>query len=188
MDVGCHTLDIIDFIVGPLQDVRGVAVNSGATPYAVEDGVSISASFGVGGTASMSWSFAAPPDAAEDQIVIRGTRGEMSLSTFGADGIDLRILAADDSAGKPEATGDWINAARSTTLSTTREEFTPPQHAHQPLVQLVVDELRGVGTCPSKADNALRCASVLDAALDSYYGGRADAFWSREHEWPGRSP
>jgi hypothetical protein len=50
----------------------------------------------------------------------------------------------------------------------------------------VVDELRGVGSCPSTGDNALRTSKVLDAALSGYYGGRGDEFWKRAQSWPGR--
>src|SRR5258708_4309819 len=38
LDLGSHTLDILDFILGPLSLVRGAAVNV-ASPHAVEDGV-----------------------------------------------------------------------------------------------------------------------------------------------------
>ena len=69
----------------------------------------------------------------------------------------------------------------------SEEMFDPPAHAHQPLVQLVVDDLRGMSTCPSKGDNALRCAEALDAALGAFYGGRSDQFWTREKSWPGRA-
>jgi predicted dehydrogenase len=36
LDVGCHTLDILDFMLGPLVDVEGTAENRGS-PYEVED-------------------------------------------------------------------------------------------------------------------------------------------------------
>lgn len=64
-------------------------------------------------------------------------------------------------------------------------DFTAPVHAAQPLIQSATDELRGCGTCPSRADNALRTSAVLDAALRSYYGGRDDEFWMRPETWPG---
>ena len=199
MDVGCHTLDIIDFIVGPLRDVGGAASSTGVTPYAVEDAVSVSATFGTGATASLSWTFAGPPGSGEDLITVRGTRGEMKLSTFGKD--DPVVLSKDATAadaggaggsggGGGAATvagaGDWISGkAGGDALRTQELFFDAPEHAHQPLVQLVVDDLRGVGTCPSKGDNALRCAETLDAVLGAFYGGRDDQFWTRQASWPG---
>jgi hypothetical protein len=49
----------------------------------------------------------------------------------------------------------------------------------QPLVQSIVDELLGRGVCPSTGETAARTSRVMDAALAAYYGGRADAFWTR---------
>ena len=60
------------------------------------------------------------------------------------------------------------------------------------MVQLVTDELRGeeagseAFTAPSRAQNAVRTATVMDAALASYYGGREDQFWRTPETWPGR--
>ena len=52
-----------------------------------------------------------------------------------------------------------------------------------PLVQLVVDELRGGAPSPSKGDNALRCARVLDEVLWDYYGNRDDGFYDNPGGW-----
>jgi hypothetical protein len=51
----------------------------------------------------------------------------------------------------------------------------------QPFIQMVVDELLGVGReAPSTGANALRVAAALDAALLSFYGNdRAHGFWER---------
>ena len=45
-----------------------------------------------------------------------------------------------------------------------REEFpfAPPEHVQQPLIQSVVDELLGRGTCPSTSESAARTSRVLD--------------------------
>ena len=64
-------------------------------------------------------------------------------------------------------------------------EFPKPQHAHQPLVKFIVNELRGGAESPSKGDNGIRVAQILDTVLSSYYGGRDDAFWDREEQWGG---
>ena len=48
----------------------------------------------------------------------------------------------------------------------------------QPLIQWVTDELRGVRDAPSKGGNAVRVATVIDAALLDYYDGdRSHGFW-----------
>jgi hypothetical protein len=56
----------------------------------------------------------------------------------------------------------------------------------QPLIQTVVDDLLGLGTCPSTGESARRTSRVMDQVLEDYYGGRSDAFWERPETWPGR--
>lgn len=40
----------------------------------------------------------------------------------------------------------------------------PPQ-VHQPLIQTIVDELNGIGRCPSTGETAARTAWVMDQIL-----------------------
>ena len=162
-DIGSHLLDVLDFLLGPLTDVAGVAKNV-AAPYAVEDAVAMS--FVAAGAPSVAlWDFAAPDR--RDLIEVRGTEAKLSLSCLGAEPVRL------------EARGKEA------------EEFdgSLPPHVHQPLVQGIVDELRavpGAPPCPSTGTTALRTMEVMDAVLSSFYGGREDAFWERPDTWPGR--
>jgi hypothetical protein len=50
----------------------------------------------------------------------------------------------------------------------------------------VVDDLLGLGLCPSTGESARRSSRMIDAVLGAYYGGRSDEFWSRPDTWPGR--
>jgi len=156
-DLASHTLDIFDFLFGPLERVTGLAANR-ASRYAVEDTVTMT--FLAGGAPSVAqWNFAATDW--RDLIEIRGSEGKISLSCFGRDPIVLETAN-----GRTEFDG------------------TPPEHVHQPLVQTIVDELLGRGECPSTGSTALRTMHVMDTVLDSYYGGRSDPFWERPHTWP----
>lgn len=160
LDLGCHTLDILDFILGPLVDVAGIAANL-ASPCAVEDSVVMSFRTASGALGTASWNFAG--EAREDIIEITGTEGRLSISTFGNEPIE------------------WHTA-------TGRELFDLPNppHVQQPLIQTIVDDLLGRGRCESTGETALRTARVMDTVLESYYGTRSDAFWERPHTWPGR--
>mgnify|MGYP003576209168 FL=1 len=40
-----------------------------------------------------------------------------------------------------------------------------PPHVHQPLIQAIVDELAGVGCCPSTAESGARASWVLERCL-----------------------
>ena len=95
MDVGCHTIDIVDFIAGELRGARGVAARAradGDGRYAVEDSVSLSARVGAnaGAVCTMSWSFAGPRGTPERELItVRGTKGELRLSCFGGEPLEL---------------------------------------------------------------------------------------------------
>jgi 1,5-anhydro-D-fructose reductase (1,5-anhydro-D-mannitol-forming) len=160
LDLGCHTLDILDFILGPLLDVRGLAANV-ATPHAVEDAVALTFRVASGALGTGQWSFASAERA--DEIVIAGDRAELRLSTFANDPVELRH-------------GD----------RTDRFDLPNPPHVEQPMIQSIVDELRGRGRCESTGASAARTSAIMDAVLLGYYGTRADGFWRDPGAWPRR--
>ena len=162
LDLGCHTLDILDFILGPLEEARGVAANL-ATPHDVEDAVALSFRTRDGAPGTAQWSFAAAERA--DEIVISGDRGEVRLSTFGAEPVEWR---------------------RGDAGPTQRFDLPNPPHIQQPFIQSIVDELRGRGRCQSTGVTAARTSAIIDAVLLGYYGTRDDGFWRRPETWPGR--
>ncbi len=161
LDLGCHTLDILDFVVGPLENVRGIASNVGS-PYEVEDTVAMQFTTASGAPATARWNFAAAVRA--DEIIIEGASGELRLSTFGDDPIELR---------------------RSN--ETERFVLPNPVHIQQPMIESVVAELLGLGRSASTGVTAARTSAVMDAVLESYYGSRNGAFWTAPEAWPGRN-
>jgi len=44
-----------------------------------------------------------------------------------------------------------------------------PPHVHQPLIQTIVDELRGQGECSSTGASAARTSWVMDRCVHEYY-------------------
>ena len=160
LDLGCHALDIFDFLLGPIESVRGMAANA-ASPYDVEDAVALHCRFTSGALGVCSWNFAGAARA--DQIEITGTKGEVTLSVFGNEPLHLETAAGVEQFDLPN-----------------------PPHIQQPLIQSIVHQLHGQGQCPSTGTTAARTARVMDQVLGSYYGGRDDAFWTRPETWPGR--
>jgi hypothetical protein len=65
-----------------------------------------------------------------------------------------------------------------------RFDLPNPMHVQQPMIQAIVDEVRGEnGTkSPSVGASGLRTQIVMDQVLERYYGGREDGFWQRP--WP----
>lgn len=159
LDLGSHALDLLDFFGGALQHVNGHATRL-ATSGDVEDAVAMTflTADGVPGTAA--WNFAS--FVKEDVLELAGTRGRVSLSVFGHEPVRLE-----------------------TASGVEHFAFDPPPHIAQPLIQTVVDDLLGRGTCLSTGESARRTQLVMDHVLDAYYGGRRDAFWTRPETWPG---
>ena len=157
LDVGSHALDILDYWFGPLQQVAGNAANLGS-PYAVEDAVTLTFSTPGGVPGAMACNFASAVK--DDCLRISGTLGEVSLSVYGNDAVRLETGAGVELLDRPN-----------------------PPHVAQPLIQTVVDDLLGRGTCPSTGESARRTTQVMDQALQSFYGRRDDAFWSRPGTW-----
>lgn len=159
LDVGSHALDLLDFLYGPLEKVQGSAANT-ASPYAAEDSVAMT--FLAGGVpGSASWNFAS--DVREETMRLSGTDGDIVFPMFSS--VPFRL-------------------ERST--GTELFDLPYPPHVAQPMIQSVVDDLLGKGSCPSTGESARRTSRVMDCVLDGYYGGRGDAFWERPDSWPGR--
>ncbi|HSV14721.1 MAG TPA: Gfo/Idh/MocA family oxidoreductase [Tepidisphaeraceae bacterium] len=157
LDLGSHALDLLDRLLGPLQNVRGSAASVGRM-FDVEDQVQLTFTTLDGALGDATWSFTS--DARADQYHIVGDRGELRFACFANEPITLAI----------EGRG--------------MESFDVPHppHVAQPLIQTIVDELLGVtppGSCPSTGESGLRSQRVMDQALQSYYGGREDGFWNR---------
>ena len=53
------------------------------------------------------------------------------------------------------------------------------------MIQSIVDELRGRGTCASTGVSAARTSAIIDTVLLDYYGTRDDGFWRAPESWPG---
>jgi predicted dehydrogenase len=144
VDLASHTLDFLDYVLGPIGEVHGTAVNR-AGIYEPEDTVTASFSFPGGIPGSGSWCFVS--HAGRDVNEIVGELGTLRFPTFADEPVVLETRER-------------------------RLEFPVPKpaHVHLPLVQTVVDELRGIGTCPSTGETGARTNRVMDAILASYYG------------------
>jgi 1,5-anhydro-D-fructose reductase (1,5-anhydro-D-mannitol-forming) len=159
LDLGSHTLDLLDFLLGALGSVTGAAANL-ASDYAVEDRVALQFSVASGAIGSASWNFAGAVK--KDLIAIGGTEGELCFSTF--DDEPLRLC---------------------TQRGVEAFELPNPAHVQEPLIESVVAALEGRGECPSTGVSAARTSAVMDQALSGYYGSRADGFWAEPERWPG---
>ena len=144
VDLGSHCFDLLDFLVGPVTAVEGFAVNTGRA-YTAEDvtGAVFRLAKDVVGTGI--WNFNAPDKL--DDIVFTGSNGELKTPVFTESDISVRHGGKED-----------VYPIRN------------PLHVHQPLIQTIVDELLGRGTCPSTGETGARTSWVMDRCLAGYYG------------------
>jgi 1,5-anhydro-D-fructose reductase (1,5-anhydro-D-mannitol-forming) len=144
VDLGSHTLDLLDWLIGPITRVSGFASNQGGQ-YDVEDAVVLAFEHMSGVQGTGAWHFNMSRDV--DIMTIEGTSGLISVPTFWTDPI---VLNRD---GREE-----------------RFDIPHPASIHQPLIQSVVDQLEGRGVCPSTAESAARTNWVMDQVLRPFYG------------------
>ncbi|MEK3882783.1 Gfo/Idh/MocA family oxidoreductase [Paenibacillus sp. PL2-23] len=146
VDLASHTLDIMDFLLGPIRSVQGAAGNQ-AGLYAAEDIVTGSFVFENGVQATGTWCFSAYDYCDRNELV--GSKGKLVFSTFGNERIEV-------------ITAEGVEVI----------ELEKPLHIQQPLIQLIVNELRGGEPSPSNGLSAMRTSRVMDELLRDYKTGR----------------
>ncbi|MDO5735098.1 MAG: Gfo/Idh/MocA family oxidoreductase [Propionibacteriaceae bacterium] len=142
VDLASHTLDLLDYLVGPVTHVTGRATNR-AGSGAAEDLVGAVFEYESGAVGTGLWCFAAGENLDEVQIV--GSGGTLSFSVFDEQPLELRTGGSRRSIPAPY-----------------------PSTVQEPLIQSVVDELLGSGHCPSTGVSALRTARVVDTILAAH--------------------
>jgi predicted dehydrogenase len=142
VDLGSHILDLLDWLVGPVTHVAGVATNRGGR-YRAEDLVTGVFSFRSGVQGVGIWNYDAFQN--KDQIEIVGTAGALRFSCFTDE--PLQLLTADGA--------ESIKAPY-------------PETVQLPLIQTVVNALTRHGESPSDGQSAVRTARVIDTLLSDY--------------------
>lgn len=135
-DLGSHCVDLLDFFLGPVISVSGFSANTGGA-YDAPDVTAAAFQFANGVTGTGLWNFNA--NEAADRIVFTGTDGTVTTPVWTDGDVIIHRDGRDD-----------IRVVRN------------PPHVHQPLIQTIVDELRGRGRCDSTGDSGARASWVLD--------------------------
>lgn len=137
-DLAPHQLDLLDFLLGPIDAASGHVANQ-AQLYAAEDIVTATWRFSCGALGSGTWCFTTSNVSQIDHTVIVGSKGQISYATFGAAAFRLQTDTQDE-----------------------RFEFELPEHIQQYLIEAVVDELLGTGSSPSTGASGARTNQVMD--------------------------
>jgi predicted dehydrogenase len=144
-DLGSHQLDWLDYIFGPLANIKSIALNHSGL-YKAEDFVTASFLFqnNISGTAT--WSFSVPLSSGRDTIEIIGEKGSINFSTF-----SFVPIVLENENGRKE----FINER--------------PEHVQSNLIDKIVQSLHGRGSSPSTGISASRTSRVMDEIVKEYY-------------------
>lgn len=136
VDTGSHQLDLLSFFFGDLDEVTGFATNR-AGLYPVPDTAVASFRFKSGLVGTGVWNFTANTDV--DEICIVGSKGTLRFTTFAPTPFTL-----------------------TTESGIETFDIGYPEHVHQPLVESIIAELLGQGTCPSTGKTAMQANWFID--------------------------
>lgn len=136
IDVSCHTIDLLQHYFGSITTVDGTVTNRGAV-YRSADTMTATFDFESGVVASGTWQFTSGVH--HEITTIVGTKGEIRFSVFSPKPMIL-------------TTGDNMETIA----------LGYPDHVHQPLIESIIAELNGQGTCPSTGQTGAHTTWVLD--------------------------
>jgi len=146
-DLASHQLDYLDFLFGKITQVFGISANQ-ANAYSSDDIVTASFQFENGVIGTGNWCFTANKVSEKDNITIIGSEGELSFNCFG----EPMIIHFKSS---KEGNNEFI--------------YTHEQPIQEPLIRLIVDELRGIGTSASNGISGARTTDVMAKITNHEY-------------------
>lgn len=184
-DLASHQLDFLDYLLGSIVETRGFSANQ-AGLYKAEDIVTGSFRFESGVLGTGSWCFTSGRRSEVDEIVITGSRGEISYPTFEGYHVDLavdgymekRMIDELDKDGDREKASETSKRGSAGKIAHYRDaegreplrfRFEIPEHIQQPLIETIVGQLLGEKEgdgrsviCPSTGVTAARTNLVME--------------------------
>ena len=145
-DLGPHQLDILYWIFGAPESMKGHSINQGRI-YDAPDVSTLSAVFSGNILFSGLWSFNCPPQALADSCKIIGEKGTLEFPFF------------------TSSTQSKLSIQRAG--STDVEEFIFPKHIQQPMIEEVVNYFQGKRENPCSLEESLISLEMIAAAYGS---------------------
>lgn len=137
-DYASHQFDFLEYALGPIKTASGLARNQ-AGLYAADDIVVATFAFESGVLGTGSWCYTVNPEQRIEETQLIGSRGKITFSFF-----EKFIIRVDTETGSDEYTIPF------------------PEHVQQPLIELIVTELRGGPKSPSTGETGARSTVILD--------------------------
>jgi predicted dehydrogenase len=137
-DLASHQFDFLEYAFGPVKYAKGISRNQGGM-YPADDIVVANFEFENGILGNGSWCYTINKEQRIDQSQIIGSKGKITFSFF--ESSIIRVEAADGI-----------------------QEYDVPYlpHVQQPLLETIVQELRGEGKCPSTGETGARANLIMD--------------------------
>ncbi|MBN8821580.1 MULTISPECIES: Gfo/Idh/MocA family oxidoreductase [unclassified Spirosoma] len=137
-DLASHQFDFLEFLLGPVQSASGITRNQ-AGLYEADDVVVANFAFESGVLGSGNWCWTVNKEQRLEQTQLIGSTGKLTFSFF-----ENFVIKLETESGTEEITVPF------------------PEHVQQPLIELIVQELRGEGKSPSTGETGIRSSQILD--------------------------
>lgn len=138
-DLASHQLDALDFIFGPITEAKGFSENQSKT-YKADDITVGVFKFKNGILGKGLWAFNTSKASQYEMTTIIGSKGQISFPFWGDHHVTLEIE------NEP----------------VKKFEFEVPEYIQEILIQTIVNDLKGIGKCPSTGVSGARTNWVLE--------------------------
>ncbi len=138
-DMAAHEFDYLEYLLGPIKEAKGISINQ-TGHYPADDMVAATFLFESGIAGTGSWCFSVPENLKTDTAVIIGSEGKITFSFF-----EHQNICVEKSDG-----------------SIQNYTLPHPENIQQPLIQTIVDQLRGIGKSPSTAKTGIRSTMIME--------------------------
>lgn len=137
-DLASHQFDFLEYVLGPIKLAQGISRNQ-AGLYEADDITVANFEFESGVLGTGSWCYTLNPEQRLDESQLIGSKGKITFSFF--ERFTIKVETADS----------------------TNEYLIPyPEHVQQPLIETIVQQLRGEGQCPSTGETGARANTIMD--------------------------
>lgn len=142
LDMGIHTIDILDYIISPIKNIQSLVKNQGGY-YEVEDIVTTIIEFENGALGVGKWCFSSFEW--NDKITIIGSEGKIEFECFNNN--DVKLI---------------------TKQEIIEYKFDDIVHVQQPYIQEIINELLGKEKHSGSLESSIRAQKLADQILKEY--------------------
>jgi len=138
-DLAAHQFDYLEYLLGPIKEANGISLNQ-TGHYPADDITTATFLFESGVVGTGSWCFSIPENLKTDTAEIIGSEGKITFSFF-----EHQNIYVEKSDG-----------------SIQNYTLPHPENIQQPLIQTIVDQLRGNGRSPSTGKTGIRSTMIME--------------------------